>query len=47
MRVAVDVWWEPMDHDERVLACQAECVLVALDENDRPVTVPPLTETMS
>ena len=22
MQIAVDVWWEPMDHEERVLACQ-------------------------
>jgi acyl-CoA hydrolase len=36
-----------MDHEERVLACQATCVLVALDDNNRPVAVPPLTETMS
>lgn len=47
MQIAVDVWWEPMDHEERVLACQATCVLVALDDNNRPVAVPPLTETMS
>lgn len=45
MRVAVDVWWEPMDRDERVLACQAECVLVALDDHNRPIAVPPLVET--
>jgi acyl-CoA hydrolase len=47
MQIAVDVWWEPMDYEERVLACQATCVLVALDDNNRPVAVPPLTETMS
>lgn len=42
MHIAVELWWEPMDYDERVLACQAECVLVALDDDDRPVAVPPL-----
>ncbi|MGQ9549712.1 MAG: acyl-CoA thioesterase [Roseiflexus sp.] len=47
MQVAVDVWWEPMDHEERLLACQATCVLVALDDQNRPVAVPPLTEAMS
>lgn len=42
MHIAVELWWEPMDRDERVLACQAECILVALDEYDRPVAVPQL-----
>lgn len=42
MHIAVELWWEPMDHDERVLACQAECVLVALGDDDRPVAVPAL-----
>jgi methylmalonyl-CoA mutase cobalamin-binding domain/chain len=42
MHIAVELWWEPMDYDERVLACQAECVLVALGADDQPVAVPPL-----
>lgn len=42
MHVAVEMWWEPMDRDERVLACQAECILVALDDEDHPVAVPQL-----
>lgn len=47
MQIAVDVWWEPMDHEERLLACQATYVLVALDDQNRPVAIPPLTEAMS
>lgn len=42
MHIAVDLWWEPMDRDERVLACQAECVLVAIGDDGHSVAVPPL-----
>lgn len=42
MHIAVELWWEPMDHHERELACHAECVLVALGDDDRPLAVPPL-----
>lgn len=42
MHISVEMWWEPMDHEERVLACQAECVLVAIDDDGQPVPVPPL-----
>ncbi|MCX7860524.1 MAG: hypothetical protein N2385_10565 [Chloroflexus sp.] len=42
MHISVEMWWEPMDHEERVLACQAECVLVAIGDDGKPVAVPPL-----
>ncbi|WP_298403458.1 acyl-CoA thioesterase [uncultured Chloroflexus sp.] len=42
MHISVEMWWEPMDHEERVLACQAECVLVAIGDDGKPVPVPSL-----
>ncbi|PDW04644.1 acyl-CoA thioesterase [Candidatus Viridilinea mediisalina] len=42
MHISVELWWEPMDRDERVLACQAECVLVAIGDDGQSVAVPQL-----
>jgi acyl-CoA hydrolase len=42
MNVSVKLWMEPMDRQERLLGCEGNFVLVALDENDRPSPVPRL-----
>ena len=42
--VLVELWVEPMDRDERLLASQAEIVLVAMDGAKRPQPVPPLVD---
>lgn len=42
MTVAVQLWVEPMQRAERTLACEGSFVLVAVDENNQPVPVPPL-----
>jgi acyl-CoA hydrolase len=44
MSVHVELWVEPMDRNERVLACQGNFVLVALDSDNRPTGVPPLID---
>ena len=44
MSVHVELWVEPMDRDERLLACQGDFVLVALDSDKRPTGVPPLID---
>ena len=40
--VCVEMFIEPMDRHERTMACSGSFVLVALDQNDRPTTVPRL-----
>ena len=42
MTVPVEMWVEPMDRDDRVLACRGEFVLVAMDAEGRPTEVPVL-----
>ena len=42
MRLEVEMWVEPMDKEERVLACRAGFVMVAVGPDGRPVPVPPL-----
>ncbi len=44
MTVQVELWVEGMRHAERKLACQGSFVLVAVDENQRPVPVPPIEQ---
>lgn len=44
MNVHVELWVEPMNRNERLLACQGDFVLVAVDEDNRPTSVPPLIE---
>lgn len=44
MSVQVELWVEPMDSAERTLGCEGHFVLVAVDENNHPTTVPPLIE---
>jgi acyl-CoA hydrolase len=41
MTVEVQLWVEPMKHNERTLACEGTFVLVALDDDNQPVGVPP------
>jgi len=36
MRLEVEMWVEPMDKEERILARRAGFVMVALDQNGRP-----------
>lgn len=43
MTIPVEMYVEPMDRFERVLACRGEFVLVAVDGDDRPTPVPPRT----
>lgn len=42
MTVQVEMWFEPMNRPERTLACEGTFVMVALDEENNPVSVPPL-----
>lgn len=42
MTVNVQLWVEPMQRAERTLACEGSFVLVAVDEQNQPVPVPPL-----
>ena len=42
MTVHVEMWFEPMNRPERTLACEGTFVMVALDEENNPVSVPPL-----
>lgn len=42
MTVNVELWVEPMRRNERTLACEGSFVLVAVDDNNRPIPVPPL-----
>ncbi|MDB5079372.1 MAG: thioesterase superfamily protein [Chloroflexi bacterium] len=42
MTVLVEMWVEPMDQPQRYLACQGSFVLVALDAQQSPVSVPKL-----
>lgn len=42
MTVEVQLWVEPMKRAERTLACEGSFVLVAVDEHNQPVPVPPL-----
>jgi acyl-CoA hydrolase len=44
MNVHVELWVEPMDRNERLLACKGDFVLVAVDEHNRPTSVPPLIQ---
>ncbi len=44
MRLEVEMWVEPMDKEERVLACWAGFVMVAVGPDGRPIPVPPLEE---
>lgn len=46
MVVNVKLWIEPMDRDERILGCEGEFVLVALDAVGKPTAVPTLPETI-
>lgn len=45
MTIHVELWFEPMDRAERTLGCEGSFVLVAVDEKNRPVTVPSLPKT--
>jgi acyl-CoA hydrolase len=47
MTIHVQLWVESMKRDERSLGCEGTFVLVAVDENNRPVSVPPLVEDTS
>lgn len=42
MTVEVQLWVESMKRAERTLACEGSFVLVAVDEHNQPVPVPPL-----
>lgn len=44
MTVQVEMWFEPMNRPERTLACEGTFVMVALDEENNPVLVPPLPQ---
>ncbi len=46
MTVQVQLWVEPMRQPERSLACEGSFVLVAVDDHNQPVAVPPLPETI-
>lgn len=39
MRLEVEMWVEPIDKEERILACRAGFVMVALGEDGRPKTI--------
>ena len=47
MTIQVELWFEPMDRPERTLGCEGSFVLVAVDEQNNPVAVPPLSDTPS
>jgi acyl-CoA hydrolase len=47
MTVQVQLWVEPMQHAERNLACEGTFVLVAVNEHNQPVAVPPLLEEVN
>lgn len=47
MTVQVQLWVEPMKSAERILACEGLFVLVAVDEQNQPLSVPPLLEVNS
>lgn len=44
MRLEVEMWVEPMEREERVLACRAGFVMVAVGADGKPTPVPPKTE---
>ena len=44
MTVQVQLWVEPMKRSERTLACEGTFVLVAVDDHNQPIPVPPLLE---
>ena len=45
MQVHVTLWVEPMDQPGRSLACEGHFTLVAVDENNRPISVRTLDQT--
>lgn len=45
MRLEVEMWVEPMERQERTLACRAGFVMVAVGMDGRPRPVPPLPQT--
>ena len=47
MTVHVQLWVEPMKRNERTLACEGTFVLVAVDDHNQPIPVPPLLEDVS
>ncbi len=40
MTVHVSIWIEPMDHADRTLAFEGDFVMVAVDEDNKPLAVP-------
>lgn len=42
MTVKVQLWVEPMKRPERTLACEGSFVLVALDDENKPMAIPQL-----
>ncbi|MCS6837195.1 MAG: acyl-CoA thioesterase [Anaerolineae bacterium] len=44
MTIQVELWVEGMRSPERKLACEGSFVLVAVDDQHRPVPVPPLEQ---
>lgn len=47
MTVQVQLWVEPMQRNERMLACEGSFVLVAVDALNQPTAVPPLLEEVN
>jgi acyl-CoA hydrolase len=47
MTIHVQLWVELMKRNERSLGCEGTFVLVAVDDNNRPVEVPPLVDDTS
>jgi acyl-CoA hydrolase len=47
MTVQVQLWVEPMKRNERTLACEGTFVLVAVDDHNQSVPVPPLLENIN
>jgi len=47
MTVHVQLWVEPMKRNERTLACEGTFVLVAVDDHNQPIPVPPLLEDVN
>lgn len=47
MTVQVQLWVEPMKRNERTLACEGTFVLVAVDDRNQPIPVPPLLENVN
>lgn len=45
MRLEVEMWVEPMEREERLLACRAGFVMVAVGPDGKPIPVPPKTES--